>query len=110
MRAGAGAKVKSKAKSPAKATSTIRFGWVKLEVANPTKRELKHNIDLGQSALARAKDELIRPGLQIKKPRNVPLYHVDPDKPEQLIQRLGGRTTKGTFVNGKFKPLTERAR
>lgn len=45
---------------------------------------------------------IVTPGVQLKVPEGVPLYHADPGRPERLVRVLNGKHTYGTFINGEF--------
>lgn len=82
----------------------VRFGSVTVHTSAPSKAIEERNIAEGRSALTRAKSALARSGVQVRVGSNVPLYHADPDSPGLLVRTLNGRTTRGRFVGGKFKP------
>ena len=68
-----------------------------------SKNEVLRNIRAGQCALARAKSVIIKPGVRIKAGKGVPLFHVDPDRPNQLVRVIDGKRECGVFEAGKFK-------
>ncbi|AEL08304.1 hypothetical protein XCR_3442 [Xanthomonas campestris pv. raphani 756C] len=47
---------------------------------------------------------LLRPGIDLKVERGVPLYHADPTRPELIVRHLNGETKTGRFINGQFEP------
>ena len=90
-----------KEKQPPK--SIVTFGSVTTESSALGKEEEARNIKAGQSALARAKTLIVTPGVTIKVGRNVPLFHADPDRPDELVRVWRGKRERGVFVNGRFK-------
>lgn len=85
-------------------TVEIHFGGVVVKASLPAKKVELRNVAEGRSALVRAKATLSRPGVEVRAVSGVPLYHADPDSPGLLVRTLNGRTTRGRFVGGKFKP------
>lgn len=85
-------------------TVEIRFGGVVVKAPIPAKQVELRNVAAGRNALTRAKATLARPGVEVRATSGVPLYHADPDSPGLLVRTLNGRTTRGRFVGGKFKP------
>ncbi|WP_137752255.1 hypothetical protein [Sphingopyxis sp. L1A2A] len=86
-------------------TRSVTFGSVTVRAAVPPKAQVAANVALGQSALKRARMKIIKPGVRISPRKDVPLYHVDADKPEEVIRKLDGKVERGHFVNGTFQKL-----
>lgn len=93
------------ARATGQVVGKVRFGRVVVEAAKPSAAETRINIDAGRSALVRAKTALTRPGVQVRVDPKVPLYRADPSTPGILVRTLNGRTTRGRFVAGRFKPI-----
>lgn len=83
----------------------VNFGRVSVQVNIPALAQIKSNIMQGQKALARAKDRILKPGVKISAKKNVPLFSVDPRKPDVLIRTLNGKTQRGTISSGKFRAI-----
>lgn len=82
------------------------FGKVTIYGASrPAGTVRRKNVIAGQDALERAKGALQRSGVNVVVRNGIPLYHVDPNDPSRIIRTLNGKTSSGTFVGGKFKPL-----
>jgi len=81
----------------------VTFGSVTVRTRPAEPQLIRQNIVSGQSALERARDPLLKAGIQLKRRKSVPLYHVDPNKPDELIRRLDGKLERGTFVDGVFQ-------
>lgn len=45
---------------------------------------------------------LLKPGIKIRRKKNVPLYWLDENNSNIMIRELNGKTDRGTFKNGKF--------
>ena len=88
---------------PAEVAMTVKFGSVTVKVHPPHKAEVERNVKAGQSALARARETLIKSGIKMKIAKGVPIFHADAKLPGQLVRRLDGKSESGMFVNGKFK-------
>jgi DNA-binding XRE family transcriptional regulator len=63
----------------------------------------KRNIKAGQDALARAMWKMTKPGVVIKRKKDVPLYYADPNRKGIIIRELNGKRELGIFKKGKFK-------
>lgn len=83
----------------------VTFGRVTVRAVAPSDALVRRNITAGSTALSRARDALLKPGVQVRLGAKVPLYHADPDAPEFLIQTLGKRKKRGRFVGGHFEPV-----
>jgi hypothetical protein len=82
---------------------TIKFGAVTLTAPAPSEAEVQRNILEGQRGLARALRRMLRPGIDLPQPPDVPFFHADPDHPGRIIRKLNGVTESGAIVNGKFR-------
>ncbi|MHA4866499.1 hypothetical protein ACXZ1M_02205 [Duganella sp. PWIR1] len=81
---------------------TVKFGSVTAPA--PSEAEVERNILAGQKALGRALRRMLRPGIDLPQPPDIPFFHADPDIPGRIIRKLNGVTESGTIVNGKFRP------
>lgn len=81
----------------------VTVGSVTIDAFGVSRAEALRNIKSGQSALRRAKNAIIQPGVKIKVPKGVPLFHADPDRPDRLVRVIDGKRDYGTFVDGEFK-------
>ena len=82
----------------------IRFGSsIIFNIQPPNKVNTKRNIKAGQNALARAMWKITKPGVVIKRIKDVPLYYADPNRKGIIIRERNGIRETGIFKNGKFK-------
>jgi hypothetical protein len=86
-------------------TGLVRFGSVEIRAARPARAEVERNIEQGRAALARATATLTRPGVKLKRTKGIALYAIDPERPDQLIRTIDGRSDRGVFENGQFKVI-----
>jgi len=93
-----------KAKSKSTEKKVIAFGSVTVKVGELNKSELKRNIKAGQTALARAKGKILKPGIKLDLSKEVPIFYAAPDSPDLIIREQDGKKEKGILVKGKFKP------
>ena len=54
-------------------------------------------------ALLRSRRKILRPGVLLDVPKDVPLYHADPEQPSLIVRILNGKKRRGKLVDGKFK-------
>lgn len=80
----------------------INFGSVTVQALSPNPVEVDRNIKAGQLALARARDELVKPGVRIGFAKGVPLFHADPKRPGKVVRELNGKRESGEFVGDEF--------
>lgn len=85
------------------AKTTVAFGSVVIEAYGQETAEIKRNVEAGQLSLARAKGKILRPGVKIQVPKNVPIFHADPSHPGKIVRELNGKRQSGMFIEGKFK-------
>ena len=81
----------------------VTFGSVTVRAAVPATADIDRNVASGQSALARARAAMLKPGVRLSTRKDVPLYHVDPDRPDEVIRKLDGKVERGRFVDGAFQ-------
>ncbi|MTV36823.1 hypothetical protein [Duganella radicis] len=72
------------------ALKTVKFGSVTVTAPAPSAEEVEHNVREGQKALARALRRMLRAGVNLPQPPNVPYFHADPDIPGRIIRKLNG--------------------
>lgn len=89
--------------------STVTFGSVTVVVTPPSTATTRKNIKAGKDALARAKPALSRQGVNILRSKNVPLFYADPKSPGTIIREMNGVITRGTYLNGEFRVVRQRA-
>ncbi len=82
---------------------TLRFGSVVIKAALPGPAEMQKNIAQGREALSRATGTLTKPGVKLKRVKGVPLYAIDPNRPDLLVRILDGKREHGVFEGGQFK-------
>ena len=58
----------------------------------------------GQENIKKGIEALKELGINIPLEKDIPLYSVDPNNPNVIIQNLNGIITVGTVVDGQFKP------
>jgi hypothetical protein len=83
---------------------TVKFGSVTVTAPAPSAKEIQRNVLAGQRGYARALRRMLKPGIDLPQPPNIPFFHADPDIPGRIIRKLNGITESGTIVNGKFRP------
>ncbi|RZT09793.1 hypothetical protein SAMN05216319_1764 [Duganella sp. CF402] len=83
---------------------TVKFGSVTVTAPAPSEAEVERNVLEGQKALGRALRRMLKPGVDIPQPPDIPFFHADPDIPGRIIRKLNGVTESGTIVRGKFRP------
>ena len=81
----------------------IKFGSVVITAPRPTEEEIQANVAFSTEALKRAAAVLSKPGVTIPEEKDVPLFHVDEDRPGHFIRRLNGKTERGILEDGVFK-------
>lgn len=82
----------------------VAFGSVIIE-GQPSKVNsalVKHNIEVGRAALARAGTAFVEPGVKLGIAKNIPRYHVDLERPGFLIREVDGHRERVNFINGEF--------
>ncbi|MEA9573677.1 hypothetical protein [Xanthomonas campestris] len=82
----------------------VRFGKVTVEVQRTGQDAVRRNIQKGHEVMLGVEHALLRPGIDLKVERGVPLYHADPTRPELIVRHLNGETKTGRFINGQFEP------
>ena len=81
----------------------VRFGTVTVSVRQPSRAEVKRNVDLSTAALRRARDSLVRGQVRLLRKKDVPLFYLDTNHPGRFARRLNGRVEYGVLENGEFK-------
>lgn len=87
-----------------KSARGVAFGSVIIEghPGKSTSAVVKHNVEVGRAALARAGKAFVEPGVKLGLARNIPLYHVDLERPGFLIREVDGHRERVKFINGQF--------
>lgn len=85
----------------------VQFGSVTVETLTPAKAEVQRNVKSGQSALKRVSSRMLKPGVVLTQSDDVPVYHADPNVPGRIVRELNGIAQTGTFINGKFRPVSK---
>ena len=86
----------------------IHFGTTIFEAVRPSETQLKKNIAAGRKAMKHLVEALPIVGVEIKRTRKVPLFHVDAQDPTVLIRDLNGKISRGTITKGVFKVLRKK--
>lgn len=102
---GSGRRARVTVKKTSGKTRAVTFGSVTVRAATLPKAEIAKNVASGQSALERARAKIIKPGVRLAARKDVPLYHVDPNVPDEVIRKLDGKTDRGRFIDGAFQKL-----
>jgi hypothetical protein len=89
-------------KTSDKRKKAVRFGDVVVHVVPPTATELRKRIADSERVARALANVLARPGIRLRVPAGTPLYRADPRHSELVIRQIRGKTTRGTFRNGKF--------
>jgi hypothetical protein len=85
---------------------TVKFGDVTITARRPSDAEIQRNVEASTNALKRALPRLLRPGVRIYPKKDIPLYWVDPDNPDEgLIRKLNGKVQRGVLEDGTFKAI-----
>lgn len=85
---------------------TIIFGDVTITCSEPGTEPIEANVAAGSLALARVAKRLAKPGVQIHRRANVPLYYIDPARPDLLVRELNGEIEYGILTDGEFKVVS----
>lgn len=83
----------------------IKFGSVTITGKKPTAAVVTQNVKISTEALERVGKWLIKPGVMIRRKKDVPQYSVAEGETGVFIRRLNGRTDRGRLVNGVFKVI-----
>ncbi len=89
----------------AKPGPRVRFGSVEVTGYAPAAADVERNILESREALARLGEQLVTPGVKLRRPKGVPFYGVDPDRPDVIIRTIDGRTERGVIVDGHFQAV-----
>lgn len=68
---------------------------------------LARNIARSQSAMRALGICILKPGIEIERKRDVPLYHADENEPGVIVRELNGKIERGHMRNGIFLPVKE---
>jgi hypothetical protein len=81
----------------------VKFGSVTIKARPPSDEVIRGNVYYSTKALERIENKLSSPGVTLGVKKNVPLYSLDADNPDVMIQSLNGKITRGKLVDGKFR-------
>jgi len=85
--------------------SKIKFGSVTISGRKPNAAVVTLNVERSTEALERAGKRLIKPGVTIRRKKDVPQYSVAEGETGVFIRRLNGRTERGRLVKGVFQVI-----
>lgn len=85
--------------------SKIKFGSVTISGRKPNPAVVTLNVERSTEALERAGKRLIKPGVTIRRKKDVPQYSVAEGETGVFIRRLNGRTERGRLVKGVFQVI-----
>jgi len=83
----------------------IKFGSVTITGKKPNAAVVARNVKRSSEALERVGKRLIKPGVTIRRKKNVPQYSVAEGGIDVFIRRLNGRTERGRLVEGVFQVI-----
>lgn len=83
----------------------MRYGDFTAEAKSLTEAELRRNLDLSAAALQGLKSALLKPGIRIRRKKDVPLFYSTDEEPDLFVRELNGKRERGIFENGSFKPI-----
>jgi hypothetical protein len=85
--------------------SKIKFGSVTISGRKPNAAVVTLNVERSTEALERVGKRLIKPGVTIRRKKDVPQYSVAEGETGVFIRRLNGRTERGRLVKGVFQVI-----
>jgi len=80
----------------------VSIGQVTVNVRTPNAAELKKRLAESKTVATRLRTAIAKPGVRLAVKTTTPIYAADANRPELVIRRLGGRSSRGTFKNGIF--------
>jgi hypothetical protein len=83
----------------------IKFGSVTIRGEKPPAAVVAQNVKFSTAALERVGKWLTKPGVTIRRKKDVPQYSVAEGETGVFIRRLNGRMERGRLVNGVFKVI-----
>ncbi len=90
---------------PSRARVRVRIGGVYVTGDRSSAAEVKRAVAISTAKLEKLADKVAKPGVRIRAKRDVPLFSVDPDRPDRFVRKLNGRIDTGVLENGVFKVL-----
>lgn len=91
--------------STASRMSKIKFGSVTISGGKPNAEVVIRNVERSTEALERVGKRLIRPGVTIRRKKDVPQYSVADGENGVFIRRLNGRIERGRLIKGLFQVI-----
>jgi hypothetical protein len=85
--------------------SKVKFGSVTISGRKPNAAVVTRNVERSTEALERVSKRLIKPGVTIRRKKDVPQYSVAEGETGVFIRRLNGRTERGRLVKGEFQVI-----
>lgn len=86
-----------------KARLEVRYGNAVLYADALAPGIVQRKVITSTDALKRTEKRLVTPGVKIRSKKGVPLYSLDANNPSIMIRKLNGETTRGRFIDGRFK-------
>jgi hypothetical protein len=83
----------------------VKFGDVTVTAPAPSATLVKRNVQISTQALDRLATRLGKPGVTLRKRKDVPLYSLDSDDPDVMIRTLNDKTERGHMVDGVFQAI-----
>jgi hypothetical protein len=81
----------------------IKIGSVTISASKPNAAAVTRNVERSTEALERVGKRLVKPGVTIRRKKDVPQYSVAEGETSVFIRRLNGRTERGRLVKGVFQ-------
>jgi hypothetical protein len=88
---------------PFRKRARIKIGGVVVAGDKASALELKRSVALSSDMLGRLASKVAKRGVRLHAGKDVPLYSVDPDRPDRLVRKLNGKVDRGVLENGVFK-------
>lgn len=82
----------------------ITFGLVSASVERPTDAHVKRAVTASKKVAKGLGKRLVTPGVSLRHRPGVPVFTADPTDPQRVVRRLHGKSERGHFVKGQFKP------
>jgi hypothetical protein len=84
---------------------TLTYGSASMRTTKEVVQQRAANIVRGQEALKMAKKKVVKPGVNLRTRKDVPLFFADPSNPKRVIRQLNGKRESGVFEGGTFKAI-----
>jgi hypothetical protein len=102
---GSGAIVEAKVYKRSRKRARVKVGGVFVTGDKASAAEVKQAVARSTDMLERLGKKIARPGVRLQAARGVPLFSVDPHRPDRLVRKLNGKIERGILENGAFKVL-----